>query len=86
MDTTRCGDLENRGPGTWGPGVLGTWTPGDMGGEECCAHAGREWGGDCAGGCKSPVLSFGAVAIQQRVLAGNILLPEGQSYICVVIS
>ena len=47
------GDLETWGPGTWGPGHLGTWG-------ECYAHAGREGGGGCAGGCKSPVLSFGA--------------------------
>ena len=42
-------------------------------------------GGDVLG-CKSPVLSFGAVAINQRVLVDEIYLPEGQSYIRVVIS
>ena len=39
-----------------GCGVPGTWRHLETaGGLECCAHAGREGRGGCAGGCMSPV-------------------------------
>ena len=68
-----------QGVGYWVPG--GTWRRGV--GVLCPRWTGR---GGTVLGCKSPVLSFGAVAIKQCVLVDKIYLPEGQSYICVVIS
>ena len=69
-----------------GCGVPGTWRHLETeGGLECCAHAGREGRGGCAG-VASLLFPVRRRCNTTTCIGVNIYLPEGQSYICVLFS
>ena len=78
IDIFATGVRRLQGVGYWVP--RDTWRRG--GWSAVPTLDGKGWGNVL--GCKSPVQSFGAVAIQQRVLVDKIYLPVGQSYLRVL--